>query len=314
MARWTDLATWRGPTANCGDGDQYPNEGDDRMREHRGLVIHIAEGYFEGTISYQRNPDANVSSHFVLSNGVKGQGYDGELAQVVDTDITAWTQRAGNGHWLSVECAGFTPNPLTAAQCESVARLLARCHTAYGVPLQLAVNPDGRGLGHHSMGCNWPSGAWGHCDCPGPAIIAQKPAIVARAIEIAGGEDMTPQEQYLLRVMNVRIDAIKGLKTAVVMPSFTASDGSQFPGFAEPCQLGLWAAGQTASDEELKVLVRQTLQEVSDDQAVPVSLTPEQIEQMTAGVVAGVATAIDVPTAQENAEAVLDTEAARLAQ
>lgn len=196
MARWTDLATWRGPTPNCGDGDQYPNEGDDRMREHRGLVIHIAEGYFEGTIAYQKNPDANVSSHFVLSDGAKGQGADGELAQVVDTDITAWTQRSGNGHWLSVECAGFTPNPLTAAQCESVAQLLARAHRVYGVPLQLATNPDGRGLGHHSMGCNWPSGAWGHCDCPGPAIIAQKPAILARAIEIANGDDVEPVEVW----------------------------------------------------------------------------------------------------------------------
>jgi hypothetical protein len=34
---------------------------------------------------------------------------------MVDTDRTAWTQRAGNGEWLSVECAGFTPNPLTPA-------------------------------------------------------------------------------------------------------------------------------------------------------------------------------------------------------
>lgn len=198
MARWTDLATWRGPTPNCGDGDQYPNEGDDRMREQRGLVIHIAEGYFEGTISYQKNPAANVSSHFVLSNGARGQGADGELAQIVDTDITAWTQRSGNGHWLSVECAGFTPHPLTAAQCESVAQLLARAHREYGVPLQLATNPDGRGLGHHSMGCNWPGGAWGHCDCPGPAIIAQKPAILARAIEIVNGANDMEQTDKLV--------------------------------------------------------------------------------------------------------------------
>lgn len=212
MARWSDLATWRGPTPNCGDGDQYPNEGDDRMREQRGLVIHIAEGYFEGTIAYQKNPDANVSSHFVLSNGAKGQGYDGELAQIVDTDITAWTQRAGNGHWLSVECAGFTPNPLTTAQCESVAKLLARAHTEYGVPLQLATNPDGRGLGHHSMGCNWPAGAWGHCDCPGPAIIAQKPAILARAIEIVNGDDVDAYESDAIRYTDNRVRAlIEGL-------------------------------------------------------------------------------------------------------
>jgi hypothetical protein len=173
MSKWSDLATWRGPTVNQGG----------RMLEQRGLVIHIAEGTFEGTISWCKNPTSNVSTHFVTDT-------DGTIAQMIDTDVTAWTQQAGNGHWLSVENAGHTPAPLTAPQIEACAKLLARGHTQYGYPLQIAVNPDGRGLGHHSMGCNWPAGAWGHCDCPGPAIIAQKPAILARAIEIIGGGNM----------------------------------------------------------------------------------------------------------------------------
>jgi len=215
MARWTDLAEWRGPTVNCGDGDQYPNEGEDRMREQRGLVIHIAEGYYEGTIGYQKNPGVNVSSHFVVSDGAKGQGRDGDIAQVVDTDIAAWTQRAGNGHWLSVECAGFTPHPLTAAQVESVAQLFARAHREYGVPLQIAYNPNGRGLGHHSMGTNghsvptdnWTGPTWGHEDCPGPAIVAQKPAIVARAIQIvSGGDDVSAADVWAYRFKGKRPD------------------------------------------------------------------------------------------------------------
>ena len=37
--------------------------------------------------------------------------------------------------------------------------------------------------------------AWGHLDCPGPAIIAQKPAILARAVQIIGGQPApTPRE------------------------------------------------------------------------------------------------------------------------
>jgi hypothetical protein len=178
MGRWSDLAQWRGPTVNQSGA----------MVEQRGLVVHIAEGTYEGTIAWQKNPDSNVSSHFIV-------GIDGAIAQMVDTDRTAWTQRAGNGHWLSVENAGHTPNPLTAAQIEANAQLLARAHREYGVPLQLAENPDGKGLGHHSMGCNWPGGAWGHCDCPGPAIIAQKPAILARAIAITEGDDMALSER-----------------------------------------------------------------------------------------------------------------------
>jgi len=183
MAHWSDLAEWRGPTENQGGP----------MKEHRGLVVHIAEGYYEGTIAYQKNPDANVSSHFIV-------GRDGSIAQMVDTETTAWTQSAGNGHWLSVENEGFTTHSthykpgweeLTAQALEANAQLLARGHREYGYPLQIATDPNGFGLGHHSMGCNWPAGAWGHCDCPGDVIIGQKQAILNRAREIVyGGTDM----------------------------------------------------------------------------------------------------------------------------
>lgn len=195
MARWTDLAKWVGPSPNTGDGDQYPNEGSDRMREVRGLVVHTASGYYLGTIAWQRNANANVSSHFILAGprDVPKGVADGTLAQMVDTDITAWTQREGNGHWLSVECSGFggtndgqSGDKLSVAQMEQVARLLVKAHLAYGVPLQLASGPDGYGLGWHSMGAE--NGAnWGHEFCPGEPIKAQLPAVVARAVEIANG-------------------------------------------------------------------------------------------------------------------------------
>lgn len=180
MALWTDLATWRGPTVNSGDGDRNGNEASDRMVEHRGIVLHIAEGYFEGTIAWQKNPSARVSSHFVIAK-------DGRIAQMVDTDIRSWAQRSGNSTWLSVENEGFVPSELTPQQIEANARLLVRAHQVYDIPLQIATSPSGRGLGHHSMGAE--NGVdWGHPQCPGPAIIAQKPEIVARALALADPE------------------------------------------------------------------------------------------------------------------------------
>lgn len=182
MARWTDLAEWRGPSPNKGG----------KMTQQRGAVVHIAEGYYEGTIAWQKNPDSNVSSHFIVAR-------DGRIAQMVDTAETAWTQSAGNGKWLSIENEGFTPNSihyingwetLTPRQIEANARLFARGHKEYGYPLQLAYDPNGYGLGHHSMGCNWPAGAWGHCDCPGDPIIAQKQQI----LDHAKGSTMSFQE------------------------------------------------------------------------------------------------------------------------
>ena len=185
MARWHDLASWRGPSPNISEGKQT---------EHRGLVVHIAEGWYEGTISWQKNPDADVSSHFIVSR-------TGKIAQMVDTADAAWTQRSGNGEWLSVECEGFTKgntrNPggwesLSDAQVDAVARLLLRCHTTYEVPLQTTSSATGRGLGHHSMGGE----SWGHRDCPGPPIIAQKNTIVTRAKALKNGDnDMQTSDQ-----------------------------------------------------------------------------------------------------------------------
>lgn len=195
MGKWSDLAEWRGPTVNEGPA----------MVEQRGLVIHIAQGYYEGTISYQKNPAVDVSSTFVLAGprDIQYGGRDGKTAQVVDTDIACWTQRAGNGHWLSVECSGFAPgDALSAAQIESIAQLFARGHREYGWPLQIAHDPNGRGLGHHSMGsnegdCDWSGANWGHCDCPGDKIIAQKPTILARAIQIVNGVTDVPNLYHI---------------------------------------------------------------------------------------------------------------------
>jgi hypothetical protein len=170
MGRWTDIAEWRGPTPNHSGP----------MVEQRGVVEHIAQGSYEGTIGWCKNPDSGVSCHFVVAR-------DGRIAQVADTDITVWTQIQGNGHWISVENEGFiAQGGLTAAQINSNATIFAKAHAVYGVPLQLASSPSGRGLGHHSMGAE--NGVnWGHSECPGSAIKAQKPAILARAIEIAAG-------------------------------------------------------------------------------------------------------------------------------
>lgn len=200
MARWTDIAQWRGPTVNVGGA----------MKEHRGLVVHIAEGTFEGTISWQKGAANEVSSHFVVDT-------DGSIAQVVDTEVTAWTQRAGNGRWLSVENAGHTPHPLTDAQIEANARIFAAAHLTYRVPLQIATSPDGKGLGHHSMGAE--NGVdWGHSHCPGPAIIAQKPAILARAIQIVEGDDVTKDDIAAI------VAALKPVIAAQVAATLTDPD------------------------------------------------------------------------------------------
>jgi N-acetylmuramoyl-L-alanine amidase len=154
------------------------------MWEQNGFVLHIAEGYYEGTIAWQMNPASGVSSHFIVAK-------DGRITQMVDTAIAAWTQRGGNGYWLSIEFEGFVPDPLTAAQLEAAARLFRKGHEVYGYPLQVTDTPYGEGLGHHSMGAEC-GVDWGHSECPGEAIKAQKPEIVARA----KGDDVGAQDVW----------------------------------------------------------------------------------------------------------------------
>lgn len=190
------------------------------MAEHRGLVLHIAEGFYEGTISWQRNRANDVSSHFVIGRE------QGEIAQLVDTDVTAWTQRDGNGHWISAEFAGFTLGhrlhrpgweELSKWQLECAARLLVRGHHQYGWPLQLATSEQGRGLGHHSMGAGW-----GHRDCPGRPIIAQKPGIITRARSIAGkptegDDDMPTAKEIVDEFLNRDLGKKDGKDTVAVV-------------------------------------------------------------------------------------------------
>ncbi|MDH5314839.1 MAG: N-acetylmuramoyl-L-alanine amidase [Gemmatimonadota bacterium] len=166
MSRWTDLATWVGS----------PNHGGAAV-EQRGVVLHIAEGAYAGTLAWCQNPSSKVSAHFIAAK-------DGRAAQLVDTDIAAWTQVAGNGRWLSIEFEGHAGDSLTQRQLEFAGRVLARAHQQYGVPLQLVDSPTGRGLGWHGMGGT----AWGgHTGCPGAPIVAQRGQVIGLAEQIIDG-------------------------------------------------------------------------------------------------------------------------------
>ena len=167
MGRWTEQAVWVGPTGN----QSGP------MTQQRGMILHVMQGSLAGSVAWAKNPASQVSFHFGTSKA-------GACQQLVDTDVTAWTQGAGNGSWVSVENEDFSGNPLNAAQVENVAQLYARGVREYGWPYRLANSPSEFGLGWHGMG----GVAWGnHPDCPGQPIIDQRGLILARAEQINGG-------------------------------------------------------------------------------------------------------------------------------
>lgn len=179
--------------------EQYtsPNIGG-KMSGHRGLVLHIAEGTYRGTISWQLNPRQQYKDGTRVttsSTWIVGRAH-GEWAQMVDSDTIAWTQRDGSRTWLSVELAGYAGQAPTAWQIEACAQLLAWCHREHDIPLQVATSPSGRGLGHHSMGAP----AWGHSQCPGQPVIDAKNRIVRRAKEIVEGDRVSAKELWGHRI------------------------------------------------------------------------------------------------------------------
>ncbi|MEU8279804.1 peptidoglycan-binding domain-containing protein [Microbispora bryophytorum] len=174
MARMPD-AEWSPITVNHTTGG---------MGEIYGVTLHIMAGTFVGTDSWFRNRAAEASSHF-------GTSRQGALRQWVDTKNKSWAQADGNPHWISVENEGRGGDELTDAQLDRCAEVLAWAHKQHGVPLRVTDSPNGRGLGHHSMG----GSAWGgHSSCPGSRVVAQKAEIVRRAKAIVDGKPKKPKE------------------------------------------------------------------------------------------------------------------------
>lgn len=142
---------------------------------------------------------------------------DGTIDQSRDTAYRSAANLDGNHRVIAIENEDMGPDfgpwpdddmapPLTPAQIESNAQILAWAHKTHGVPLQLCPDsrPGSRGLAYHRQGIdgNWSGYRFGGRVsggevwtesrgkvCPTDSRIAQRPAILARAIEIVNGED-----------------------------------------------------------------------------------------------------------------------------
>lgn len=161
-------------------GPPDSNWGGTVARPPTGMVVHIAEGSYQGTIAWQRNSSADVSSFFVVSRA-------GDIAQMLDLDLMAWTQGSGNPAWIGVENEGFSTDGFTDAQVNANARIFAWLRSVWpSIASQVSNSPNVGGLGWHGMG----GAPWGnHPGCPGAVNVALLPVILARAL---GGVDPSP--------------------------------------------------------------------------------------------------------------------------
>lgn len=165
-------AQWRPISGNHTDGGNNP----------RLVIIHTIVGSLSGADSWFRNSASRVSAHF-------GVGKNGTIYQWVDTDDKAWANVGANSYSISIENEGQTSEALTPAQVEANAKIYAYANRVHGVPFSYAKSSTGSGLGYHSQ---FPAWSLGGTACPGSKRVAQLPAIMKRAAELAGGAAPKP--------------------------------------------------------------------------------------------------------------------------
>jgi len=118
------------------------------------VVIHVTQGSYAGTISWFKNPDAQVSAHYVVRSS------DGEITHMVNDADTAWHARSGNPYSIGIEHEGFVDDPswFTDAMYRSSAALTAWLCDTYGIAKNrqsIVGHSEVPGNDHTDPGSNW---------------------------------------------------------------------------------------------------------------------------------------------------------------
>lgn len=170
-------------------------------RKGRGLVLHVAVSGAADLRPWLPPATRPSDWHFYLPKDPLPTGE--RFWQYVDLDVQCWADSQGNVTLPAAESQGglgdsaaVNSEPWTANQVEAAATIYAYLHQTEGAPLALMPNslPTSTGLAPHRLGItpwrvaggeSWSSSAGKLC--PGDAKVAQLPAVLARAVELAGG-------------------------------------------------------------------------------------------------------------------------------
>ena len=125
------------------------------------IVIHDTEGSYSGTISWFKNPDANVSAHYVVRSS------DGHIAQMVEEKNIAWHDACWNTNSVGIEHEGYASKPeqwYTEAMYTESAKLTAYLADKYNIKKTHSTStimghgeaPDCSDHSDPGPGWNWP--------------------------------------------------------------------------------------------------------------------------------------------------------------
>ncbi|MEU8225441.1 N-acetylmuramoyl-L-alanine amidase [Kribbella sp. NPDC048915] len=118
------------------------------------IVIHVTQGSYAGTISWFKNPSAQVSAHYVVRSS------DGQITQMVAEKDTAWHARSANPYSIGIEHEGWVDQPswFTDAMYRSSAALTRNIADRRGIPKDrnhIKGHSEMPGNDHTDPGPNW---------------------------------------------------------------------------------------------------------------------------------------------------------------
>jgi len=179
-AEWVPAYSGNYSTASRGVGDiKY-------------IIIHDTEGSYSGTLSWFKDPQAQVSAHYVL------RSRDGHVAQMVDEKNIAWHVKCFNTSSVGIEHEGYAAKPetwYTEAMYAESAKLTAYLADKYNIKKTHTTSTImGHGEApdcsdHTDPGPGW---NWSHymdlVQTGGAASFKGEDIVVDAPAEIASGE------------------------------------------------------------------------------------------------------------------------------
>lgn len=137
------------------------------------VVVHVAAGFYEGTIAWFNDRRAQANSHYLV-------GLDGRVCQFVDEKWSAWHSFPANEESVGIEhvdnLKNGSPGWMSAAEFEASARLTAYLLKKYGLTTAAIKRHNEVGNTSHN--------------CPGPYFPMDR--YKARVAEILKGGAVQP--------------------------------------------------------------------------------------------------------------------------
>jgi N-acetyl-anhydromuramyl-L-alanine amidase AmpD len=127
-----------------------------RRPETRGVVVHVNDGTFDGTISWFSGGSEGVGAHIEVG--------EGRVWQLADLNAKCWHAVDANEFAIGIEHAGFGRS--RDEWLDSLQELLYSANRTAWILHQYNLGKPH--YGHNIWPHSWGGVNWGNHDCPGP--------------------------------------------------------------------------------------------------------------------------------------------------